>query len=140
MQAVRQRSNLDVALADDVQVPDDVDRTVPEDVVLPAPSGVKQEIIPTRRTHAAFSAASESRGLKGPFQPSGFGSLFYFCRECGAGCVERHGAPLEAVPKGSEHAQGQRRWDSVTSVLSPLRSRASGTARSPDSRRFGPVS
>ena len=45
----------------------------------------KLEIIPARRVHAAFSAASESRGLKGPRQPSGLGSLFYFSREYGTG-------------------------------------------------------
>ena len=31
----------------------------------------QQEIIPARRTYAAFSAASEPRGLKRLFQPSG---------------------------------------------------------------------
>ena len=44
----------------------------------------KSDIIPARRAHAAFSAASECRGLKRPFQPFGFGSLFYCFREHGA--------------------------------------------------------
>ena len=45
----------------------------------------KYETNPARRAHAASSAASESIGLKRPFQPSGFGSLFYFSREYSAG-------------------------------------------------------
>ena len=50
----------------------------------------KEDVIPARRAHAAFSAASEFRGLTGSFQPSGLGSLplFQFNREYGASrCV-----------------------------------------------------
>ena len=35
----------------------------------------KLEIIPARRAHAAFSAASESIGMKGPFQPWAISTL-----------------------------------------------------------------
>ena len=42
---------------------------------LPAPSGASPRGAPMQ--HLALSAAPESRGLKGPFQPSAFGSLFY---------------------------------------------------------------
>ena len=44
----------------------------------------KEEIIPARRAHAVFIAASESRAVKRPFDRSGLGSLFYFSREYGA--------------------------------------------------------
>ena len=54
----------------------------------------KLEIIPARRAHAAFSAASESRAVKRPFDRSGLGSLFYSFRECGAGSQAARSLPV----------------------------------------------
>ena len=53
----------------------------------PAPSGEHEKSFP-RGAHAAFSAASESRGLKGSFQPSVLRPLFYVSREYSAGSRE----------------------------------------------------
>ena len=43
----------------------------------PCRAGANSEFSPARRAYAAFSAASESRGLKWPFQPSGFLILLF---------------------------------------------------------------
>ena len=51
----------------------------------PCRAGANSEFSPARRAYAAFSAASESRRLKRPFDSSGLGSLLYFSREYGEG-------------------------------------------------------
>ena len=77
---------------------------------LPAPCGANKKSFP-RRAHAAFSAASDLRGLKGLFQPSSSGSLFYFPQEHGASIRHRDVSPTRGcvrsvVCQGREHAGG----------------------------------